>query len=87
MCLKDLRDRFAKIPVSVSKPLVSFRESIANFKEEDSEELDASVQIPKIIEGKIASRVVSFRLKVIPLTLKAAQLIDKHKGLIKRTLN
>lgn len=68
VCLKDLRDRFARIPVSVSKPLVSFRESIANFKEEETEELDPNALVPKIIEGSIASGVVSFRLLTLALT-------------------
>ena len=27
-CLKDLRERFARVPLSVSPPLVAFRETV-----------------------------------------------------------
>lgn len=32
-CIQDLRDRFARVPLTVSPPLIAFRETIADFTE------------------------------------------------------
>ena len=44
MCIKDLRERFAKIELRVSEPLVAFRESVFHHPEAP----DIALKPPKV---------------------------------------
>ena len=48
MCIKDLRERFARIELQVSKPLVAFRES-AFFADEAAEITPKPVKVQLLI--------------------------------------
>lgn len=43
-CLRDLRSRFARVPLAVSPPLIAFRETVADF----SESPDVAPRLPRV---------------------------------------
>ncbi len=45
-CIQDLRERFARVELTVSPPLVAFRESVAD----PAEGPDAAPRPPKVLD-------------------------------------
>ena len=67
-CIRDLNERFAKVPITVSPPLVSFRETIIEQQKE-----------PVIASKKTGNKRWTIKIKAIPLPENIAHYIDKHK--------
>ena len=65
-CIKDLRERFARIDIVVSAPLVSFRESISSETDET-----------KVIEASTASKACIIRVKTRPIPENLTAEIDR----------
>lgn len=64
-CIKDLKERFAKVDLIVSAPLVSFQESVA------IDELP-----PKVIESHTAGKGCTIRVRVTPMEDNLCSEID-----------
>lgn len=74
-CLDDLKQLFAKIDITFTPPLVSFKETIAN-------ELDRSLPEGKteVVIEKTADLSTQLTLVASPLPLKIAHFLDKHEA-------
>ncbi|DBA75465.1 TPA: hypothetical protein ACH3X1_010720 [Trebouxia sp. C0004] len=80
--IKDLKERFARIQLQVSPPLVAFRESV--FLQSESPE--AIVKPPKVIEATTANGVCTMRIKAVALPGPVATALDENADLIRMTL-
>ncbi len=97
-CIKDLKERFAKVAVRVSEPIVGFRESIVSgatdhqsssiqvFKDllklEDQAQSDPDD--PKAAFGTTADGSVTIKLRAVPLPLALAKLLEENTTMLKR---
>ncbi|DBB16984.1 TPA: hypothetical protein ACH3X3_014090 [Trebouxia sp. C0006] len=81
--IKDLKERFARIQLQVSPPLVAFRESV--FLQSESPE--AIVKPPKVIEATTANGVCTIRIKAVALPGPVATALDENADLIRMTLS
>ncbi|KAA6422007.1 MAG: Ribosomal S5 Elongation factor G III V family [Trebouxia sp. A1-2] len=81
--IKDLKERFARIQLQVSPPLVAFRESV--FLQSESPE--AIVKPPKVIEATTANGVCTMRIKAVALPGPVATALDENADLIRMTLS
>ncbi|KAG2383083.1 hypothetical protein C9374_004420 [Naegleria lovaniensis] len=84
-CIRDLNEKFAKVPITVSPPLVSFRETIVEPPQILTTESGAGVsassnsQLPSIAKKKTANKKWTILIKAIPLPDNIASFIDKHR--------
>jgi len=76
-CLRDLNDKFAKIPIHVSPPLVNFKETI----------ITETGQKTKIITAQTANRQLAIKIKVRPLPENISRFLDENRERIKRFFN
>ena len=79
-CLKDLTERFAGIEISVSKPIVPYRETIIKGPEmqmlyEDGSERGSA-------DFNIASGEIQFTLRVVPLPPSITEYLSKSRQVI-----
>ncbi|KAF0984832.1 hypothetical protein FDP41_000731 [Naegleria fowleri] len=77
-CIRDLNEKFAKVPITVSPPLVSFRETIVEPPQVVTES-GALSQPPSIAKKKTANKKWTILIKAIPLPDNIASFIDKHR--------
>eukprot|EP00741_Cyanophora_paradoxa_P003419 tig00000704_g3322.t1 len=75
ICVKDLRERFAKTAIEVSAPLVSFRETVAA----DSRS--------KPVQVKTANGACTITIRAAPLPGQIQRMIDDNIDLLKRTFD
>jgi ribosome assembly protein 1 len=80
-CLKDLRERFARIPINVSHPIVPFREGIALRM--SSFASDSSATSTLSIERTMYDGSCSIRLSARPLPWSIAEFIEKHASMMR----
>ncbi|MEW5312778.1 MAG: hypothetical protein WDW38_004386 [Sanguina aurantia] len=80
-CLKDLRERFARIELLVSPPLVAFRETV--FSAEEAGE-GASCRGTRIVEATTPNGACTVRVRALPLPGSIAALLDANADLIQR---
>ena len=64
-CLKDLRDRFAKIAISVSKPIVPFRETAVSAQDMAPPKTPGSARGTVI--ASVQSGMVQYAIRAAPL--------------------
>ncbi|KAG8886635.1 Cytoplasmic GTPase/eEF2-like protein (ribosomal biogenesis) [Tulasnella sp. 331] len=81
-CLKDLRERFAKVAIQASKPIVPFREvavkglDMAPPKTKDS---------PRgTVHGSISQSLVTFTIRAVPLPQTVADFLLSNVSILKR---
>lgn len=79
LCLRDLRERYAKIDVDASTPIVPFRESISNEPGRNAE-LKLGVQ-------STADKSVSLRVQARPLPPNVTAFLDKHRHRVDAVLD
>ncbi|KAI8897277.1 P-loop containing nucleoside triphosphate hydrolase protein [Globomyces pollinis-pini] len=65
-CVKDLRERFAKIEIQVSKPLVQFKETLSEFPAQSSNTANSGLPTGTVIKSN-PEKTVEIKLRVIPL--------------------
>ncbi|TDH71368.1 hypothetical protein CCR75_006594 [Bremia lactucae] len=96
-CIKDLKERFAKVAVEVSEPLVGFRESIVNgtissFQEKmvfqelfPNESMDTKEKGKdvKVAVGTTPDGFVTIKLRAVPLPFETAKLLEDNAVLLK----
>ncbi|KAG1172934.1 hypothetical protein G6F70_008491 [Rhizopus microsporus] len=82
-CLRDLKERFAKIEIHVSDPIVPFRESIVRGELPISKEKDG-VSLPRgRIDIKLNSKHLTLQIQTVPLPPRVTELLLKHAPSIK----
>ncbi|KAI8985978.1 P-loop containing nucleoside triphosphate hydrolase protein [Pilobolus umbonatus] len=82
-CLRDLKERFAKIEIHASKPIVPFRESIVRADLPTNKEKDGVVLPRGRIELKINSKLVTLHVQTIPLPDNVTKFLLDHSASIK----
>ncbi|CAD7704026.1 unnamed protein product [Ostreobium quekettii] len=82
-CLKELRERFAKIELEVSPPLVAFRESIFDASEVPEE---AASQFVRIIDAKTPTGTCEIRVRAHPIPSRIASLLEEMSEVLRAIL-
>ena len=72
-CIKDLKERFARINLVVSPPLVSFKESIAE-----------DIKDPRVVEGLTAGKGCLVRVRVWPLPDSLSSQIEANGNVLSK---
>ena len=75
-CIKDLKERFARVELVVSPPLVRFKESIA-LQQKSS----------RVIEVHTAGKSCKLRIKLSALSDKVASEIERMEDVLSKTLH
>ncbi|EFJ51620.1 hypothetical protein VOLCADRAFT_56931, partial [Volvox carteri f. nagariensis] len=89
-CLKDLRERFAKVDLRVSPPLVAFRESV--FCPSELPEgaplggLVGGLRAPRVVEATTPNGVCVVRVRAAALPGGVAGALDGRPELLRRVL-
>ena len=79
-CLKDLRERYAKIEIQYSAPIVPYRETIVSALEM----APPADNLPRgTVIASTPSKLISLRLRVRPLPPKVTKYLLAHSGSIK----
>ncbi|KAJ7560383.1 hypothetical protein O6H91_04G126800 [Diphasiastrum complanatum] len=85
-CIKDLRERFARVELEVSPPLVAFRETI---EEEDVNQIDGSKPTPvpaEYVESTTPNGRCTVRVHVTRLPIGLTQMLDEHADLLRHVV-
>lgn len=90
-CLKDLKERFAKIDIHVSPPIVPFRETAVEHTETDSQ-ASGEGEDPQGKKGRSVTVTgvqgrYTLRLSARPLPPKVLQYLQSHSLLLKSLLS
>jgi ribosome assembly protein 1 len=77
-CIKDLKERFAKVDIHYSKPVVPFRETIVEDASSKSDKVDDEdgVRSRGVVETTVGS--VSLTFQVFPLRPEVSKYINEH---------
>ncbi|GMH33552.1 hypothetical protein BSKO_01386 [Bryopsis sp. KO-2023] len=78
-CLKELRERFAKIELEVSEPLVAFRETVSDPQEAPDRGVERT---ERIIEAFTPTGLCGIRVRARPVMGKAASILDNNRDLL-----
>jgi ribosome assembly protein 1 len=81
-CLKDLRERFARVDIQSSAPIVPYRESIVAAAEMSPAKGEGGVR--GAVAATTPSKQVSIRIRVRPLPVEVTEFLLKNSGSIKR---
>ncbi len=97
-CIKDLRDRFAKVELIVSPPLVAFRETVVEPEEEDEMVTPTNVaaggggggggssiasKLGSVVEVTTPSGACTIRVRASPLPAAMASILDQNADNLK----
>ncbi|XP_042144764.1 elongation factor-like GTPase 1 [Ixodes scapularis] len=97
-CVTDLVQRFAKVEINVSDPIVPFRETIVeppkvdmvneviedkNLLQKSSKETDEDIDADGTVTVHTANRQVTIKLRAEPLPQDVTELLEKHGSLIR----
>lgn len=90
-CVRDLEDEYAKIKLSVSKPIVSFRETIVPEATVDMVN-EAIVNVDKDITKKIVTiqttnKLGTIRIIALPLPNSIIEILEKYMDVFKTVSN
>ncbi|KAI8376315.1 uncharacterized protein BYT42DRAFT_382453 [Radiomyces spectabilis] len=86
-CLRDLKERFAKINIQVSPPIVPFRESIVSADLPLTKQKD-EITIPRgTLEVPTTSKYVSIKLRTVPLPANVTEFLTQHVSTIKSIID
>jgi ribosome assembly protein 1 len=77
-CLKDLRERFAKVPISASKPLVPFRETAIRVGEMAPPRFGEEGEARGTVNVSVANGIVKLKLRAKPLPLAVTELLEAN---------
>ncbi|KWU44650.1 P-loop containing nucleoside triphosphate hydrolase protein [Rhodotorula sp. JG-1b] len=81
-CLKDLRDRFAKIEITVSPPIVPFRETAVSAP--DMAPPKTPNQPRGTVLGSVQSGLVTFTIRAAPMPSSITSFLKANANTIKR---
>ncbi|RCH99765.1 Cytoplasmic GTPase/eEF2-like protein (ribosomal bioproteinsis), partial [Rhizopus stolonifer] len=86
-CLRDLKERFAKIEIHASEPIVPFRESIVRADLAVNKEKEG-VMVPRgRVEIKINSKLMTLKVQTVPLPTRVTEFLTKHSASIKAVVD
>jgi len=90
-CVKDLRERFAKVALIVSAPLVAFRETIVEPEEEEETAVTSHVgagaggggggtaaKLNSVVEVTTPSGACTLRVRALPLPAAMGSILDQN---------
>ncbi|KAK6363270.1 Elongation factor-like GTPase 1, variant 2 [Orbilia blumenaviensis] len=81
-CLKDLRERFAKVEIEASKPIVPYRETILSVAEMPPPK---NQNLPRgTVVISTPGKHVTFKLRVRPLPSKAIEYLEENVGTLQK---
>ncbi|KAG2205771.1 hypothetical protein INT47_003954 [Mucor saturninus] len=82
-CLRDLKERFAKIEIHASEPIVPFRETIVRADLSTNKEVEG-VMVPRgESEIKINSKFLTLKVQTVPLPSRITEFLTKNAASIK----
>lgn len=93
-CIKDLKDRFARVELLVSPPVVAFKESIVHQGEEKAVAAAEGVvvrsrpisTVPPVIEATTPGGACTIRVRVLALPGELPGALDRNQDLIRAAL-
>lgn len=85
-CLKDLRERFARVPITPSKPLVPFRETAVRVSEMAPPRFGAEGEPRGTVNISIASGAVKVKVRAKPLPLAVTEWLEANTATIRTLL-
>ncbi|KAH9942913.1 P-loop containing nucleoside triphosphate hydrolase protein [Amylocystis lapponica] len=80
-CLKDLRERFAKIEINASKPIVPFRETAV--KGTDMAPPKTPNAKRGTVQGTISSNLAKFTVRASPLPTELSEFLQDNMAILK----
>lgn len=83
-CLKDLRERFAKIDVQASKPIVPFRETAVKAPDMPPPKSQSAVR--GAITGTIAHGAVTFTVRAVPMPSSITEFLQANVSIMRKWL-
>lgn len=81
-CLRDLRERFAKIDIQASAPIVPFRETAVHAPEMAPTKTKDAAR--GTIHGQVQSGLVQYTIRARPLPAEVTTFLITHTGTLKR---
>ncbi|KAF8579687.1 ribosomal protein S5 domain 2-like protein, partial [Ramaria rubella] len=82
-CLKDLRERFAKVEIQASKPIVPFRETA--IRAPDLPPPKAGLTVPRgTVTGSSSHGLVKFIIRAFPLPEEIIEFLQANLSLVKK---
>ncbi|KAI9497888.1 P-loop containing nucleoside triphosphate hydrolase protein [Zychaea mexicana] len=82
-CLRDLKERFAKIDIHVSPPIVPFRECIVGADLPPAKDTENG-QIPRgMQEIQSSSKNITLKVRTVPLPELVTEFLNQHTSTIK----
>ncbi|KAG6910698.1 hypothetical protein DXG01_008742 [Tephrocybe rancida] len=81
-CLKDLRERFARVEIQASKPIVPFRETAT--KASDMAPIKTPNAIRGTIHGSSSSNIVKFTIRASPLPQDILDFVLQNISILKK---
>lgn len=81
-CIKDLKERFAKVSLEVSPPLVSFRETIESEESNPLENLRLLTGTTDFVEKTTANGRCVVRVQVMKLPTALTKVLDESSGFL-----
>ncbi|OAD79326.1 hypothetical protein PHYBLDRAFT_105894 [Phycomyces blakesleeanus NRRL 1555(-)] len=82
-CLRDLKERFAKIEIHASEPIVPFRESIVSADLSPNKEKD-NVVVPRgTLEVRTQTKYITLKLRAVPLPTRVTAFLTANAASIK----
>ena len=84
-CVKDLRERFAKVELLVSPPLVAFRETVVAPEGEESEAAAGAKKAMTVVQVSTPSGACTIRVRASPLPAAMASVLDQNADILKNT--
>lgn len=85
-CLKDLRERFAKVPVTASEPLVPFRETAIRVGEMPPSKLSAEGEPRGTIRVSVHNGAVKLKMRAKPLPEAVTEWLEANSTPIRTVL-
>ncbi|CDH60840.1 translation elongation factor 2 [Lichtheimia corymbifera JMRC:FSU:9682] len=82
-CLRDLKERFAKIDIHVSPPIVPFRESIVNSELPANRDTDNGAVPRGLFEIESSSKNITLNVRAVPLPASVTEYLVQHTATIK----
>lgn len=82
-CLRDLKERFAKIEIHASDPIVPFRETIVRADLSINKEKDEMIVPRGQTEIKINSKFLTLKIQTVPLPNRVTEFLTNNASSIK----
>ena len=84
-CVKDLRERFARVEVSISEPIALFLETLVPHGKAlrgPMHVFDDLEQIPSVVKVATSDEYVTIHLRMLPLPEELIRTIEEHRLII-----